>query len=50
MMSWIGVHKFTDVIFGLTQKPLYITASNVVRKYITDKIIFLNLLRNLKSN
>ena len=34
MMSWIGLHKFAGVIFGITQKPLYITPSNLVRQYI----------------
>ena len=29
-MSWIGLHKFEGVIFGITQKPLYITPSNLV--------------------
>ena len=50
MMSWIGLHKFTGVIFGITQKPHYITPSNLVRWYITNKEIFVNLFRNLKSN
>ena len=49
MMSWIGLHEFADVIFGLTQKSLYIISSNLVR-YITNKRIFLNLFCNLKSN
>ena len=31
MMSWIDLHKFADVIFGITQKLLYITSSNLVR-------------------
>ena len=31
MMSWIGLHKFVDVILGITQKPLYITSSDLVR-------------------
>ena len=31
MMSWNGMHKFADVIFGITQKPLYIASSNLVR-------------------
>ena len=31
MMSWIGLHKFAGVIFGITQEPLYITPSNLVR-------------------
>ena len=31
MMSWIGFHKFADVIFGITKKPLYITSSSLVR-------------------
>ena len=26
MMSWIGLHKFADVIFAITQKPLYISS------------------------
>ena len=31
MMSWIGLHKFATVIFGITQKSLYITSSNLFR-------------------
>ena len=31
MMSWIGIHKFAYVNFGTTQKPRYITSSNVAR-------------------
>ena len=31
MMSSIDVHKFAGVILGITQKPLYITSSNLVR-------------------
>ena len=31
--DFIGFHKFTDVLFGLTQKPLCITSSNLVRQY-----------------
>ena len=31
LMSWIGFHKFGDAIFGITQKLLYITSSNLVR-------------------
>ena len=38
MMSWIDLHKFADAIFGyadaifgITQKPLYIISSNLVR-------------------
>ena len=31
MMSWIGLHKLADVIFGITEKPLYTTSSNLVR-------------------
>ena len=27
-MSWIDSHKFADVIFGITQKLLYIKSSN----------------------
>ena len=30
MMSWTGLHKFANVIFGITQKLLYITSSNLV--------------------
>ena len=50
MMSWIGLHKFTYVVFGITQKPLYITSLNLVKQYVTNKGIFLNLLCNLKSD
>ena len=49
-MLWIGLYKFADVIFGVTQKPLYITSSNLVRLYITNKGICLNLFPNLKSD
>ena len=31
MMSWTGLHKFTGVIFGITQKLRYIIPSNMVR-------------------
>ena len=31
MMSRTGLHNFADVIFGITQKPLYITSSNLFR-------------------
>ena len=27
----IGLHKFADVTLGITQKPLYIISSNMVR-------------------
>ena len=50
MMPWIGLHKFSGVIFGITQEPLNITPSNSVRQYITNKEIFVNLFRNLKSD
>ena len=30
-MSLTGLRKLADVIFGITQKPLYITSSNLVR-------------------
>ena len=49
-MSWIGLHKFADVIFETTQQPLYITSSNLVRWYRNNKGIFLNLFCNLKSD
>ena len=50
MMSRIGLHKFADVSFGITQKPLYTISSNLVRQYITNKGIFLNLFCNMKSD
>ena len=31
VMSWIGLHKFADTIFEITQQPFYITSSNLVR-------------------
>ena len=31
IMSSIDLHKFADVIFGISQKLLYITSSNLVR-------------------
>ena len=39
MMPLIGLHKFEDVIFGITQKLLYVTSSNLVRQYITNKVL-----------
>ena len=30
-MSRIGLHEVAYVIFGITEKPLYITSSNFVR-------------------
>ena len=51
MMSLIALHnKLADVIFGITQELLYITSSNLVRQYIKDKGIFLNLLCKLNSD
>ena len=50
MMPWIGLRKFADVNFGITQKPLYIASSNLVRKYVTNKETFLNLFISLKSD
>ena len=32
MMSWIGLHKFAGIIFGITQELLYITPG-CVHKY-----------------
>ena len=43
MMSWIGLPKFADVIFEITQQLIYITSSNLVRQYITNKGIILNM-------
>ena len=43
MMSWIGLHKFAGVVFGVTLKPLYITPSNLVRWFVTNKEVFMNL-------
>ena len=42
MMSWFDLHKFADVIFGITQRLLYITSSNLARYYIANKGIFVN--------
>ena len=42
MMLSIGFHKFADVVFGTTQKLLYINKMN--------KGIFLDLFCNLKSD
>ena len=50
MMPWIGLYKFADVNFGITQKPLHIASSNLVRKYVTNKETFPNLFINLKSD
>ena len=40
-MSRIGLHKLTDVIFGITEKHLYITSSKLIRKYIINIETFL---------
>ena len=31
MMSWLDLDKFAGVTYGITQKPLYMTPSNLVR-------------------
>ena len=31
MVSGTDLHKFADVIFGIIQKPLDVTSSNLVR-------------------
>ena len=49
-MSWIGLHKFADAIFEITQQLFYMTSSNLVTWDITNKGIFLNLFCNLKSD
>ena len=49
-MSRIDLYKSEDLVFGITQKLLDITTSNLVRWYITNKGIFFNLFRNQKSN
>ena len=36
MMSWTDLHEPTYVIFGITQKLLYITSSNLLRQYINQ--------------
>ena len=38
---WTDLHKFADIIFGITQKLLYITSSSLVRQYVTNKGMFL---------
>ena len=43
-MSLIGCDKFADVIFGIAQKLLHITPSNLVNG------IFLNLFQNLVTS
>ena len=50
MISWNDLYKIADVIFGLIQKRLYIKSSNLVRYYITNKGIFLNLFCNVKGD
>ena len=49
-MSWIDLHKFADAILAPTQELFHISSSNLVRYYITNWGIFLNLFRNLKSD
>ena len=39
------MHKFADVIFRITQKPLYITSSNLVRTKLGQEKIKLPFLR-----
>ena len=31
MMPRVALHIFADIIFGISQKPLYVTSSNMVR-------------------
>ena len=50
MTSWIGLHKFLDIIFEITPKLINIKSSHLVRQYITNKGIFLNLFCNLESD
>ena len=49
-MSGIGLHKLADVVYEITQILLFITSSNLLWKYFTNKGIFLNLLCNLKND
>ena len=41
MTSWIDLYKLADIIFGTTQKPLYITSSNLIKNKIKNKVIIL---------
>ena len=51
MISWIDLHKLTYLILEITQKPFYITSSNLVRYYITNKGVSLNFSwTNLKRD
>ena len=45
MTLWIGLHKFANVVFGITQKPLCIKLSKLSRRKITENLIFLNGLQ-----
>ena len=47
--AWMTMNNISTSS-GLTQKLLYITLSNLVKNYITNKEIFLNLFLNLKSD
>ena len=37
MVSLIVLHILAGLIFGITQKPLYMTSSNLCRKYIINE-------------
>ena len=42
------IHKLVDITFGISKEPP--ASSNLVKSYLTNKEIFLNLFYNLKSN
>ena len=44
-MLWIGLHKWANVIFGITQKPLCIKWSKLPRWYINKKGFSKNVLQ-----
>ena len=45
MTLWIGLHKFANVVFGITREPLCIKLLKLSRRKITESEIFLNVLQ-----
>ena len=49
-MSWIGLHKFANPIFGIIQKPIRITSSKLPLQWTNKKWIFLGIFSNPKTD
>ena len=38
-MSWIGLHKSADVIFGITQKPFHIESDEGIQRNFSGLVL-----------